>query len=76
MRNPTNIGRHQLLVMQRSKRCVQMHSHPTVSAIFLSAVAVSSSQRSRQFRPAKLLFVESGLPDSIAIFAHEETRAT
>jgi hypothetical protein len=27
-RNPTNIGRHRLLVMQRSKQRVQMHSSP------------------------------------------------
>jgi uncharacterized membrane protein len=41
VRNPTNIGRHQLLVMQRSKRCVQVHSSPDRER-YLASVAVSS----------------------------------
>jgi hypothetical protein len=59
-----------VLVMQRNKRSVQAHNSPNRERYFAS-VGVSSSHRSRQMSSDKLLLVESDLPGSIAIFAHE-----
>jgi hypothetical protein len=34
-RKPASISRHQFLLTQRTKRAVQVHNHPSVSAILL-----------------------------------------